>query len=621
MTPPPARRQRTGAYGAAPAHNLPRRGAVRRAQVITTYGVGSLIAVDHESFIVSGLDDAEQSWSRDESPRIHERRLARVLEVDSFRLPPASDDTSKDGLRVRRFPLMHFCPECNDLQRHRDFNPPAGRSVCGTCEVDLVPSRFVVACEAGHLGEFPYRQWLHRSTDRGDARAAQCGGKLKMRTSGRTSSLRSILVSCTCGQVPEVSMEGSFRRNALKDLGLRCQGTRPWLGASVPAPGCGLALRTLQRGSSALWQPVLRSALSIPPWSDGRSDPLAEHWAALREYDAPEQVEIYLKGAFKGGCPVPLNEVMALLDAEREEAPDSESTPTFDHRYLALRNKEYERLRAGNEESDHSHDEQFVCEAPLGDQSGLDPLGVTGPMLVKKLREVRALAAFTRLADAESTTDSREMPLSERRLRWLPAMEVRGEGVFLRLNEDRLGAWEKSLAVAARVERMRIAHQRVLAQRADDPSRVVPSPATPRMVLLHTLAHILINEWSLEAGYPAAALRERLYAADGMAGVLVYTATSDSAGSLGGLVAQGEPEALGRTVRSAVRRAEWCSSDPLCMETEASGAGGINLAACHACVMLPETSCEHNNILLDRALLVGTSHDPRLGYFESVLGQ
>ncbi|MFF2194444.1 DrmB family protein [Streptomyces sp. NPDC058157] len=619
MTPPPARRRRTGAYGTAPAHNLPRRGAVRRAQVITTYGVGSLIAVDHESFIVSGLDHAEQSWSRDESPKIHERRLARVLDVDSFRLPPASDDTSKDGLRVRRFPLMHFCTECNDLQRHRDFNPPAGRSICNTCEVDLVPSRFVAACEAGHLDEFPYWQWLHRSTDRGAARPAQCGGKLKMRTSGRTSSLRSILVSCTCGQVPEVSMEGSFRRNALQDLGLRCQGTRPWLGSSVPAQGCGLALRTLQRGSSALWQPVLKSALSIPPWSDGRSDPLAEHWAALREYDAREHVEIYLKGAFAGKCPMPLDEVMALLAAEREEDPDSESAPTFEHRYLALRNKEYERLRAGNEESDHSHDEQFVCEAPLGDQSVLDPLGVTGPMLVKKLREVRALKAFTRLVDAGSTTDSAEMPLSERPLRWLPAMEVRGEGVFLRLDEDRLGTWEKSVAVAARVERMHAAHQRVLAQRADDPSKVAPSPATPRMVLLHTLAHVLINEWSLEAGYPAAALRERLYAADDMAGVLVYTATSDSAGSLGGLVAQGEPETLGRTVRSAVHRAEWCSSDPLCMETEASGIGGINLAACHACVMLPETSCEHNNILLDRALLVGTPDDPRLGYFEDVL--
>jgi hypothetical protein len=414
-------------------------------------------------------------------------------------------------------------------------------------------------------------------------------------------------------------MEGSFRRNALKNLGLKCRGSRPWLGVSAPAQECGLPLRTLQRGSSAVWQPVLKSALSIPPWSDGRADPLAEHWDALREYDEREHVAIYLKGVFKGKCPVPLDEVMALLDAEREEDPAGEAAPTFDHRYRALRNKEYERLRSGNDESEHTRDEQFVCETPLGDQSVLDPLGVTGPMLVKKLREVRALKAFTRLIDAESTTDSKEMPLSERPLRWLPAMEVRGEGVFLRLDEDRLAAWEKAPTVAARIERMRTAHQRVLEQRAGDPSRVVPSPATPRMVLLHTLAHVLINEWSLEAGYPAASLRERLYAADDMAGVLVYTATSDSAGSLGGLVAQGEPEILSRTVRSAVRRAEWCSSDPLCMETEASGAGGINLAACHACVMLPETSCEHNNILLDRALLVGTPEDPHLGFFANIV--
>lgn len=622
MTPPPARRRRTSGSGTAgPAHNLPRRGAVRRAQAITTYGVGSLIAVDHESFIVSGLDEAEQSWNRDESPRIYERRLARVLEVDYFRLPPASDDTSRDGLRVRRFPLMHSCPECNDLQHHRDFNPPAGRSVCGTCEGDLVPSRFVVACEAGHLGEFPYWQWVHRSADRAATTAGQCGGKLKMRTTASTASLRSILVSCTCGQAPEVSMEGSFRRRALKDLGLTCRGTRPWLGVSAPAQECGLPLRTLQRGSSAVWQPVLKSALSIPPWSDGRADPLAEHWDALRQYDKREHVKIYLNGVFRGKCPVPLDEVMELLAAEREEEPDSESTPTFDHRYRALRNKEYERLRAGNDESEQSHDEQFVCENPLGDQSVLDALGVTGPMLVKKLREVRALKAFTRLVDAESSTESSEMPLFAHSLRWLPAMEVHGEGVFLRLDEDRLDAWEKTVAVAARVDRMRTAHQRVLEQRADDPSRVVPSPATPRMVLLHTLAHVLINEWSLEAGYPAAALRERLYAADDMAGVLVYTATSDSAGSLGGLVAQGEPEVLDRAVRSAVRRAEWCSSDPLCIETEASGAGGVNLAACHACVLLPETSCEHNNILLDRALLVGTPEDPRLGYFEGMLRQ
>ncbi|MGV9554963.1 DrmB family protein [Streptomyces sp. NPDC003522] len=618
MTPPPARK-RGATKGGTPAQNLPRRGAVRRAQAITTYGVGSLVAVDNESFVVSGLDRAEDSWRADEAPRVHERRLARLLGVGYFRLPPASDDDSKDGVRVRRFPLMHSCPECTELQRHRAFNPPEGKSVCGTCETDLVPSRFVVACEAGHLDEFPYWHWVHRSTERGVTAAGRCGGKLRLRSSGRTSSLRSILVSCTCEQAPEVSMEGSFRKNALKDLGLKCQGTRPWLGTSAPTVECGRPLRTLQRGSSAVWQPVLKSALSIPPWSDGRSDPLSEHWEKLRKYDNRAAVEGYLDATFGEEWPISLDEVMALLDAEREEDSEGDAEPSFDHRYRALRNKEYERLRSGNDESEHSRDEQFICETPLGDQSVLAPLGITGPMLVKKLREVRALKAFTRLADPDSTIESKEMPLSESSLPWLPAMEVRGEGVFLRLDEGRLGAWEKATAVAARTERMRTAHQRMLDQRAGHGNQAVPSPVTPRMVLLHTLAHILIDEWSLDAGYPAASLRERLYAADDMAGVLIYTATSDSAGSLGGLVAQGEPEVLDRTVRSAVRRAEWCSSDPLCMETGVSGVGGANLAACHACVMLPETSCEHNNILLDRALLVGTPEEPDLGFFADMV--
>ena len=620
MTPPPARRRRSGADGSAPAHHLPRRGAIRRAKAITTYGVGSLIAVDHESFVVSGLDGADEQWRADEAPRIHERRLARILNVEHFRLPPASDESSKDGLRVRRFPLMHSCPECNELRRHRDFNPPPGRSVCGTCEADLVPSRFVIACEAGHLDEFPYWHWIHRAAGRGATTAGQCGGTLTLRTSGRSASLRSIRVSCSCG-VPEVSMEGSFRKSALKDLGLRCRGTRPWLGTSVPAEGCSLTPRTLQRGSSAVWQPVLKSALSIPPWSDGRADPLAPYWNRLRELDSRAEVEDRLKFVFGDDLPVPVDEVMALLAAEREEDLTGDEAPSFDHRYRALRNKEYERLRAGTDERERSREEQFICETPLGDTTVLDGIGVTGPMLVKKLREVRALKAFTRVADPDSVSEANEAELSSTALSWLPAMEVRGEGVFLRLAEGRLADWESVTEVAERARRIRTAHRRVLERRASDPTQVQPSPATPRMVLLHTLAHVLINEWSLDAGYPAAALRERLYADEEMAGLLVYTATSDSAGSLGGLVAQGEPDRLASTIRSAIRRASWCSADPLCIEAQASGTGGTNMAACHACVMLPETSCEHNNTLLDRALLVGTPENPELGYFADILRQ
>jgi hypothetical protein len=613
MTPPRERRRR-GADGvsAAPRLALPRRGSVRRSQMITTYGVGSLIAVDNESFIVSGIDDAYRAWPLDEAPIVHEHRLARVLGVSHFRLPPASEDTSKDGVRVRRFPLWHSCPKCQSLQHVRSFNSPAGKNVCTQCDDEpLVPSRFVVACEDGHLDDFPYWKWLHRR-NREEGATGHCGGAMRMRFSGQSASLRSILISCTCG-VPEVSMEGAFRRSALTDLGVRCEGRRPWL-KDAPAEFCTQAPRTLQRGSSSVWQPVLKSALSIPPWSDGLADRLAEHWENLRSFSSRMEIEIYLKGAFRGDDSISIDAVMALLDAERAEDPDDEGATDEEpaNRYQALRSQEYERLCAGNSLRDKGRDEQFVCEPPVTDPAVLAPFGVERTMLVKRLREVRALKAFTRIADPESSSEGHEAALSLTPTDWLPAMEVHGEGVFVRLDENRLDDWARQVAVAARVERMRTNHDRALRERATDPAEVPSSPATPRMVLLHTLAHVLINEWSLAAGYPAAALRERLYTGAGMAGLLVYTATSDSAGSLGGVVAQGEPKRLAEALRSALRRATWCSADPLCVEARSTGA---NLAACHACVMLPETSCEHNNVLLDRALLIGTPDDPHMGFF------
>ena len=104
-----------------------------------------------------------------------------------------------------------------------------------------------------------------------------------------------------------------------------------------------------------------------------------------------------------------------------------------------------------------------------------------------------------------------------------------------------------------------------------------------------------------------------------MCGLLIYTATSDSAGSLGGVVAQADPRALEDAVGEAVQTASWCSSDPLCAEADAAGVDSLNLAACHACVLLPEVSCEEMNLFLDRALLVGTTEEPEVGFFRELV--
>jgi hypothetical protein len=234
--------------------------------------------------------------------------------------------------------------------------------------------------------------------------------------------------------------------------------------------------------------------------------------------------------------------------------------------------------------------------------------------LVRKLRETRVLTGFSRLVPKSDRSDPAVQPLSiNGGLGWLPAIEVRGEGIFVEINADKLKNWtERSGGRVASLlheyERRRVA--RKLKDRNVD----------ARFIMIHTLAHVLIKELTFTCGYGSAALRERLYcnlenSAAQMNGLLIYTASGDSEGTLGGLVAQAHPGRFERLVEEALRRSSWCSNDPVCMESPGEGALSSNLAACHGCVLLPETSCEEGNRLLDRGLLVGTINDPTLGFF------
>jgi hypothetical protein len=251
-------------------------------------------------------------------------------------------------------------------------------------------------------------------------------------------------------------------------------------------------------------------------------------------------------------------------------------------------------------------------------------------VLLERVREVRALLAFTRIeskgdfADAAYIDDGRETPLSRQSPEWLPASEVRGEGVFLRLKESALQAWETSPAAQSLEREFFEAHQKWRRMRKIEPAGA-GFPAI-RYVLIHSLAHALMRQISLECGYTAASLRERIYCRTvgqdngPMAGVMIYTAASDSEGTLGGLVDLGHPLSMGRHLQQALEAMRMCASDPLCAEHTATGDGrGIHAACCHACLFAPETSCEKGNRYLDRTTLVETFSDKGIGFFDTLV--
>jgi hypothetical protein len=244
--------------------------------------------------------------------------------------------------------------------------------------------------------------------------------------------------------------------------------------------------------------------------------------------------------------------------------------------------------------------------------------------LVDKLRETRALYGFTRILP-ETKQELRELKSLLRRsssnASWLPAYVVYGEGIFLEFNEDRLNAWLKANG-GALTDRLhpiikRNAHER-------EKRELKGRPISERLFLVHTFAHLLIRRLTFECGYSAASLRERLYVSDDpdapMAAVLIYTASGDAEGTMGGLVRMGKPGLLEPVIRKAIEGAQWCSSDPVCMELgDKAGHMGNNLAACHSCVLLPETACEEFNQFLDRAVVVGNMAQRSLGYFVEML--
>ena len=567
---------------------------LRPSQIITTFGPGSIVDLPDDSVMIAGIEH----WFENYKPhrKISEPRLEATLKVHEFRTPPVGSWENRDIPYVR-FPRWRVCPNCGRLSNQfpEDRKNPELAPRCYTCKIATHPTRIVVACTKGHVDDFPWYRWLHRGRNCG-------GGNLFLKGEGRSASLGDLKIECSCGIEPR-SMSGALGKDAMAEARCACQGKRPWL--NDEREQCTEPLHALQRGASNIYFSVIRSALSIPPWSDPLQAEVASWWG---QFHTPPPAEIWrqiIQARFPDQNPDSVRECIERLNG----LAVSKSS---------IRREEYEAL---DQNSDHVSRFFEVSEEEVGEYAGGF---ISRLMAVRRLREVRALVGFTRI-DAPEMDPTMEIfneeqgdPVTPARisaidLKWLPAVENLGEGVFIRLNLDRLAKWEAANSVRRRADVLLKAYSQWRQKRG------LPELKRqgPRLVLLHTLAHLFLRQLSLDCGYSSASLRERIYSDSRMAGLLIYTSTPDSDGSLGGLVRQAQSsERFDAILSSAIAAARVCSGDPLCREHEPKYTELLNGAACHSCSMVSETSCEFGNRLLDRGMLLSFSTTQPTGFFD-----
>jgi hypothetical protein len=614
-------------------------GELRRSSVVMTFAPGAVVDFRADGAPVSAVVAGLEEWDSSFGPaglanpqRISEPRLQKKLGVDGFRLPPVVLETFDNGdddnraLVAVRFPIWLQCPDCEQIAPAVKWGQEPGRAFryCAPCSasrpgnkrVAVIPVRFVLACTAGHLDEFPWHYWVGHT-----AGCPNKSGEGKLTLKSERAGLAGLILACSkCGA--RRPMEGIFGRRTFS--GFRCKGRRPWLSEEVDPAGCGGTVekpgpevRALQRGASNLYFPDIQSALDIPPWSDQLQQTIGVYWSDIVNVASAADRKMFIGILSKSSLADALAR-LRMTAAQLAEAIEQRIEGLDQISGEDLRVEEYRRLASGVD-TNTEDDQEFEIRneaMPLRLRYLVERL-----VRVTRLREVRALTGFTRIHPPGGEGGAAKAPISNAKMRWLPAIEVRGEGVFFTLNLTQLRDWESRKEVAARIGQLSTAAESDW--RGRYPDTPFPLSLTPRFVLLHTIAHAVIRELTLECGYSTASLRERLYVSEqpGMCGVLIYTSTPDSDGTLGGLERQGLPRRFETILVNAVRSLEWCSSDPLCIESVIGGLDTLSLAACHACCLAPETSCEHFNRYLDRATIVGKPDSPELGFFRSLLSE
>lgn len=595
--------------------------SVRAAQAVLQYGVGAMVDFPDQTLVTA----APEYWGG--MKRIYDDRFAKALGVDYFALPT--------NIAYARFPKWYFCPKCRKFQPIEKWLAEYRKSAkpktlerdeymiehmqCINCHQDLVVARIVTVCENGHLNDFPWVKWVHEKSKK----AICTNPELKFKTGASgTEGLEGLSVSCSCGAV--ATLNGAFDKDCFQKIDedletnqFKCDGNHPFRNTKEQ---CDCYPKTVQRGASSVYFPVVYSSLVIPPYADKLNARIEQSKAydeciTIINDEEPENRITKIKQRLskwvnKIACEIgyPTSEVEKILIRkwiEQDEVKGDVSSIQYRVEEYAALTGEVGSVSCGI--GDFSREEMDISEYHLPHIKSI--------ALIDKVRVVNALIGFSRLKTAMTSNDNGFVDIKKPNTLWYPAYEVRGEGIFIEFNQEDIDAW---ININPEVVERAMCVNKSYAQSfiGKNHSRII----TPKFLMLHTLSHLLISQLSFECGYSIASLSERLYCseeADGkkMAGIFIYTASGDSEGTLGGLVRQGRPDVFPKILEKAITHARTCSNDPVCIMSRGQGRDSLNLAACYACALLPETCCEEKNMFLDRGVIVGTYENRKIGFW------
>ena len=566
-------------------------GDVRQTQLITTYGVGSIVDFIKDTVIIAGTDDWDTGKNEEtvEVRKLYSENLQSITGAKYFLSPKVESNSGwikSNDISSFTFPEILYCPKCKrfvGVREAANVNPKFPNNCClndnktgAKCSGVLVASRFVVACENGHIEDFPYSWWIHGNEG--------CIGnkppRISMFNVGDRSDIESLWIKCEkCGK--SKSMANAFGENVFAgNDGYPCSGNHPHFKNkhSDNQPECTEKLKTRLRSSSGIYYPVTMSALQIPPWSRNAVKFIERKYDELIEMS---DVKRYLSRNIPHGVTLDL-----LLSAyELVKQRKGTSAPRTEQE---IYQDEYKILTQGNTDiggddagGDYS---AFSAEIPDGFEKFIKQITV-----VDKLTVIEALKGFTRLKPWNGE-DNKLAPLSSRRKDWLPAVELSGEGIFIQFSDEIIANWKSTIKDRYKKMGLQLSESYLKKFREDRFSS--------EYVMLHTFTHLFIRQLANECGYSAASIKEKIYCTFNtngndefaMRGILVYLASSDCDGSLGGLISIAEnPERLRTIIENMLRKAQWCSADPLCITSTEQGFNSLNYSACHDCLLLPET--------------------------------